>query len=105
VTLTGLHADPVGPIYAEHLYATDTAGSADPAHLHPFAAMRLDPKGSAIVVVQWHLDCKDEGKGVESSTGDVRLRYRYLSMFSRTQEVELPFAVTLRCSGGPPASP
>jgi hypothetical protein len=105
VTLTGLRTDPVGPIYAQRLYATDTAGSADPAHLHPFQELRLDPKDSAIVVVRWHLDCKDQGKGVEASTANVRLRYRYLSMFTRTQEVELPFAVTLRCSGGPPASP
>ena len=35
----------------------------------------------------------------------VRLRYSYLSLFTRTQTVRLPFAVTLRCVGGPPATP
>ena len=103
VTLLGVQSAHVGPIYAASLYATDTAGSAAPSHLHPFQDLRLDPKDSASVVVQWRLDCKNvQG---EASTGDVRLRYRYLSMFTRTQEVELPFAVTLRCSSGPPSSP
>jgi hypothetical protein len=105
VTLTGLRSAQDGPIYAERLYATDSAGSAAPSHLHPFQDLRLDPKDSASVVVRWHLDCKDTGKGVEATTDRVSLRYRYLSMFTRTQEVELPFAVTLRCSSGPPASP
>jgi len=43
--------------------------------------------------------------GAQASAGAVRLRYRYLSLFTRTASVRLPFAVTLRCAGGPPASP
>jgi hypothetical protein len=105
VTLTGVRSSQLGPIYAEKLFATDAANSADPRHLHPFTELRLDPKDSALVAVQWHLDCANVGKGVEASTDFVRLRYRYLSLFTRTQTVELPFAVTLRCSSGPPASP
>lgn len=104
VTLIGLTSTHVGPIFAEQLFATDT-GSAAPAHLHPFADVRVEPKGSVIVAVQWHLDCTGNAKGSEATTDHVRLRYRYLSMFSRSQSVELPFAVTLRCSGGPPAAP
>lgn len=103
VTLTGLTATPSGPLYADKLLATDVSGSADPGHLRPFHALRLDPKDSAIIAVEWHLNCERDDADV--ATDSVRLRYRYLSMFSRTQSVVLPFAVTLRCSGGPPASP
>jgi hypothetical protein len=105
VTLTGITSTPVGPLYAERLFATDSVGSADPAHLHPFRELRLDPKESALIAVRWHLDCSKKGSGTEVTTDHVRLRYRYLSMFNRSQSVELPFAVTLRCSGGPPPTP
>jgi hypothetical protein len=77
--------------------------SADLAHLHPFGSLRLEPHDTAIVGVRWRLNCtKNTG---EIASDRIRLRYRYLSMFTRTQSVELPFAVTLRCVGGPPASP
>ena len=33
------------------------------------------------------------------------LRYRYARWFERTETVSLPFAVTLRCVGGPLATP
>lgn len=106
VTLTGIRSTLVGPLFAARLFATDAAGSADPAHLHPFRELRLDPKDSALIAVRWHLDCsKNAGGGTEVTTDHVRLRYRYLSMFNRSQSVELPFAVTLRCSGGPPPTP
>ena len=40
------------------LLATDSpTASADPAHLHPFTALRLDRGDSAILVVRWRLDC------------------------------------------------
>src|SRR4051794_30283680 len=102
VTLTSVSSPRVGPIYADRLFATDSAASADPAHLHPLGELRLDPKDSALIAVRWHLNCANTE---EVTTDHVRLRYRYLAMFRRTQSVELPFAVTLRCSGGPPASP
>jgi hypothetical protein len=105
VTLTGIRSSRRGPIYAEQLFATDAANSADPKHLHRFTDLRLAPKDSVLVAVAWHLDCANMRKGSQASTDTVHLRYRYLSLFTRTQEVELPFAVTLRCSGGPPASP
>ena len=65
--------------------------------------VRLDPHDSALVTVRWRLRC---GPGTAQASSDrVRLRYRYLSSFTRTQAVVLPFAVTLRCSGGPPPAP
>lgn len=105
VTLTGLRSDHEGPLYAERLFTTNPAGSAAPEDLRPFGAQRIAPRDAVILVVQWHLGCKGMVKGGETATDRVRLRYRYLSTFSRSQSVELPFAVTLRCSGGPPASP
>jgi hypothetical protein len=102
VTLTSADTSRVGPLYADKLFTTDN-GSAAPEHLHAFRELRLDPKQAALIAVEWQLDCaKTTG---EATTDHLRLRYRYLSMFNRSQAVELPFALTLRCSGGPPASP
>jgi hypothetical protein len=64
---------------------------------------RIDPHQSTSVVTRWRLDCGDRKDEVAADR--LRIRYRYLSTFTRTATVELPFAVTLRCSGGPPASP
>ena len=65
--------------------------------------LRLDPRDSAEVSVGWRLDCSTSQ--AEVTTDRLRIRYRYLSVFTRTQTVVLPFAVTLRCHGGPPATP
>jgi hypothetical protein len=65
--------------------------------------LRLDPDDTALVTIRWALDCSHAPDQVSSD--HVPLRYRYLSIFRRTESVALPFAVTLRCSGGPPASP
>jgi hypothetical protein len=105
VDVTGLATDiaqesprPVG------LLATDSStASADPAHLHPFRRLRLDPGDTAILVVRWQLACPKNAR--ESFADNVPLRYSYLSLFTRTERVGLPFAVTLRCVGGPPATP
>jgi hypothetical protein len=94
VTLTGAEASS-GPLA---LQALD-----EPNHRGRFRELRLDPRDSASVVVQWRLRCSPHTGQVTSDR--VRLRYRYLSTFTKTTVVELPFAVTLRCSGGPPASP
>jgi len=65
--------------------------------------LRLDPKQTSLVTVTWKLTCP---KGVQQAYSDrVRVRYRYLSIFTKTASVELPFAVTLRCRGGPPPTP
>ena len=107
VTVTGLGATPPGPLTASELLATTSStASADPGELVPFTRLRIDPGDTAIVVVRFALDCA----GATATTpdvyvGSVRLRYTYLSLFTRTQTVRLPFAVTLRCVGGPPATP
>jgi hypothetical protein len=105
VDVTGLAADvPQASPRAARLLATDSStASADPDHLHPFRRLRLDPGDTAILVVRWQLACPKQAG--ESYADRVPLRYSYLSMFTRTERVELPFAVTLRCVGGPPATP
>ncbi|HEY2072887.1 MAG TPA: hypothetical protein VGG88_04875 [Gaiellaceae bacterium] len=90
----------------ELLATTSSTASADPGELLPFGTLRIDTGDDAIVVVRFGLRCA----GATSSSPDVftdrvRLRYRYLSTFTRTATIRLPFAVTLRCVGGPPASP
>jgi hypothetical protein len=94
VTVTGVDGVS-GPLSPDELI--------DPVHDTPLGDLRLDPHDDAIVVLRWKLACSPKDGQVASDT--VRLRYRYLSWFTRTETVELPFAVTLRCSGGPPASP
>ena len=65
--------------------------------------LRLDPSDSASVTVAWTLDCSNRHDEVSADT--VNLRFRYLSLFRKTETVELPFAVTLRCLGGSRAAP
>ena len=80
------------------LLATDSpTASADSSHLHPFAALRLARGDSVILVVRWRLDCSHTTRTAYRTS--LPLRYGYLSLFTRTERVELPFAVTLRCSG------
>jgi hypothetical protein len=87
VTLLGLGATADGPVAPESVTKD----------------LRLDPKQTSLVTVTWKLTCP---KGVQQAYSDrVRVRYRYLSLFTKTASVELPFAVTLRCRGGPPPTP
>ena len=87
VTLLGLGSTAAGPVMPESVTRN----------------LRLDPKQTSLVTVTWKLTCP---KGVQEAYSDrVRLRYRYLSLFTKTASVELPFAVTLRCRGGPPPTP
>ena len=88
------------------LATTSATASASASELLPFARLRIDPGDSAIVVVRFGLRCAGATRAsADVFTDAVRLRYRYLSLFTRTQTVRLPFAVTLRCVGGPPATP
>jgi len=107
VTVTGL-ADRVGPdetLGPLKLLVTDSASaSPDPGHLHRFHRLQLDAGDTAILVVRWALRCRP-GSAAQTAADSVRLRYSYLSVFKRSQTVRLPFAVTLRCVGGPPANP
>ena len=90
----------------ELLGTASAAASADPGDLIPFQEVKLARGDSAILVVRYRLTCA----GATATTPDVysdrvRLRFSYLSLFHRAQTVTLPFAVTLRCVGGPPATP
>jgi hypothetical protein len=110
VTVTGLSKSTPGPapwLGPEELLATTSSiPSADPGDLLPFGTLRIDAGDTATVVVRFALHCKGATAGAPDVYVDaVRLRYRYLSLFTRTQTVRLPFAVTLRCFGGPPAIP
>ena len=100
ITVTGLVRDRSSPqLEAVDLLTSDSStASADPANVHPFHKLRLDPGDTAIVVVRWRLDC-GAGSDPEVYSDSISLRFRYLSTFTRTQSVRLPFAVTLRCRG------
>jgi hypothetical protein len=110
VTVTGLEPAPpgaapwIGPVAL--LATTSATASADPSELVPFERLRLAPGDNALVVLRFGLRCSGANAGSPDVYADrVRLRYRYLSKFTRAQTVRLPFAVTLRCVGGPPATP
>ena len=110
VTLEGLEpAAPgtppwIGPV---QLLTTDSVSAGAPvAHTRPFARFRLTSGDSAVVVVRFRPLCPAGHRTVPPVyTDTVRLRYRYARWFTRTQSVTLPFAVTLRCVGGPLARP
>jgi hypothetical protein len=59
------------------------------------SGLRLLPHDSGMVPLSWKLHCAPHK--TQMSWDTVRLRYRYLSSFTRTETVELPFAVTVRC--------
>lgn len=110
VTVSGLAPTAPGPapwLGANQLLATTSSvASADPKQLLPFSELRIDPGDTAIVVVRFALRCAGAtNASPDVFTDAVRLKYRYLSLFTRTATVRLPFAVTLRCVGGPPATP
>ena len=59
------------------------------------SGLQLRPHDTGLVPISWKLHCAPHT--AQTSWDTVRLRYRYLSSFTRTETVELPFAVTLRC--------
>ena len=84
-------------LQAEASLATSSStANADPGHLQPLGRLRLDRGDTAVVVVRWRLDCT--ASKAEVFAASVPLRYTYLTMFTRTERIALPFAVTLRCS-------
>jgi hypothetical protein len=110
VTVEGLSAaDPESPpwIGPQSLLTTDSVSTTAPvSHTGPFQPLSLSPGDSAVLVVSFRLTCpKRQGREPSVYSDSVRLRYRYLRWFERTQTVTLPFAATLRCVGGPLATP
>jgi hypothetical protein len=59
------------------------------------SGLRLAPHDSGLVPLSWKLHCPARTPQLTWHT--VQLRYHYLSSFTRTETVELPFAVTVRC--------
>lgn len=102
-----LAADPPPSVDATGLLATDSVSSDAPVgHTHPFRPFALATGDTAVLVASFRLACPRTDGRVPSVFADtVRLRYRYLRWFERTQTVALPFAVTLRCVGGPLEKP
>jgi hypothetical protein len=98
VEVTGLGGNTGVPeLKAATLFATSSStATADPGHLQAFSRLRLDRGDTAVVVVRWRLDC--HASKAEFFAASVPLRYTYLTMFTRTERIALPFAVTLRCS-------
>lgn len=110
VTVEGLAtAAPESPPWVgpQSLLTTDSVSTNAPvAHTRLFRPLSLSPGDTAVLVVRFQLTCPNRQGRVPSVFADsVRLRYRYLRWFERTQTVTLPFAVTLRCVGGPLATP
>ena len=97
VTILGLGAGSGPSPQPRTLLATDSP-TADAGSARPFRLLRLNPGDTAALVVRWQLDCA--GTSAELANDTVPVRYRYLSLFTRTAPVRLPFAVTLRCSRG-----
>jgi hypothetical protein len=98
VTILGLGAEPGRSPRPQTLLGADSP-TADPDSTRPFRSVRLNPGDTAALVVRWQLDCA--GTSAELASDTLAVRYRYLSLFTRTARVRLPFAVTLRCSRGP----
>ncbi|HET7567730.1 MAG TPA: hypothetical protein VFJ91_07060 [Gaiellaceae bacterium] len=94
----------VGPVA---LLSTESVSSNAPAaHTRPFRPLRLEAGDTAVVVARFRLLCPSGHRQLPSVFADsLQLRYRYLRWFSRTETVRLPFAVTLRCVGGPLTQP
>jgi hypothetical protein len=94
-------------VAAAALQTPDSVSIAAPAaHARPFRPLTLAAGDTAVLVVRFRLACPARAGRIPAvSTDSLRLRYRYLHWFERTQTVTLPFAVTLRCVGGPLAQP
>lgn len=94
----------VGPV---ELLTTESVSSGAPvAHTRPFTTLGLAAGDSAVLVARFELLCPAGHRRLPSVYADsLTLRYRYARWFERTETVSLPFAVTLRCVGGPLATP
>ncbi len=110
VTVEGIVPETPGTppwIGAVQLLTTASVSSGAPvAHTRAFAPLSLAAGDSAVVVARFRPLCPAGNRRVPSVYADsLQLRYRYARWFERTETVSLPFAVTLRCVGGPLATP
>ncbi len=94
----------IGPVAA--LGTSSVSAGADVNRTHPFQPLLLSPGDTGGLVVRFQPVCTPKQRRPSPVYVDrVRLRYRYLRLFERTQTVELPFAVTLRCVNNPLENP
>jgi len=94
----------IGPV--ELLTTESVSAGAPVASTHPFQPFELAAGDSAVLVARFQPLCPSGHARVPAVFADsLRLRYRYARWFQRTETVSLPFAVTLRCVGGPLANP
>lgn len=73
----------------------------------PLERLRVPSGEERSLWVGFRLDACEPNfvEGSSMSTDVVRLRYRYLGVFHRTADVEMPYAVTAQCGGElPPAT-
>ncbi|HET7573307.1 MAG TPA: hypothetical protein VFJ77_11640 [Gaiellaceae bacterium] len=94
----------IGPV---ELLSTDSVSTGTPVtHTRRFRPFELSAGDSAVLVARFRTACPARRARVPSVFADtLRLRYTYARWFTRTQRISLPFAVTLRCVGGPLAKP
>ena len=110
VTVTGLVPETpqqppwVGPVAVRGASTVSTTAGVGRTHL--FRPLLLTAGDTAALVVRFETACpSSRGRIDPVYTDRIQLRYSYLHIFHKTQTVELPFAVTLRCTGGPLAKP
>ncbi|HVS86392.1 MAG TPA: hypothetical protein VHD91_12250 [Gaiellaceae bacterium] len=90
-------------IGADELLTTDSTSFQGLQRFQPFS---LGAGATAVLVARFRPLCPAGRRRLPSVfTDELTLRYRYLHWFTRTQTISLPFAVTLRCVGGPLAQP
>lgn len=95
----------IGPV---GLLTTDTVSTNAPVgNTRPFRPFVLAAGDTAVLVASFEPICpRKRSAGVPAVyTDSLTLRYRYARWFTRTEKISLPFAVTLRCVGGPLAKP
>lgn len=70
----------------------------------PFRPVELGHGQHVSVIVRYRMSCVHFSNGADVSADRVTFRYRYLGVFSRTEVVTTPYAVTLRCGAKLPRS-
>jgi hypothetical protein len=94
----------IGPV--ELFTAESVSANAPVGRTRAFRPLVLSAGDTAVFVASFESRCPSGHRSLPSVYSDsLRLRYRYAHWFQRTQTVTLPFAVTLRCVGGPLATP
>jgi hypothetical protein len=94
----------IGPV---ELLTTDSVTTGAPVgHTSPFRPLTLSAGDTAVLVARFQPLCPAGNRRLPGVYSDsLVLRYSYVRWFTRTERISLPFAVTLRCVGGPLATP